>query len=261
MDGNIVQDTTTFYFRLGDILVGGQQVKFEDLPNDISIPDYETLNSYFISRPFALTDNIDFIYSVEYGVTDSLSAAIALQDDRFAHFKVELIDDQSSEVLGIFDDMTYNSENIMLYEKIAYQVNTQGIGNRVCRLRLVIEDNLGLHYSISNCYKDQTDLGKLNLVQRIIDGINVIKTYALDQNFPNPFNPTTIIKYQIPKAGNVLLKVYDILGSELVTLVDEQKSEGRYEINFDASKFASGVYIYRLNVNDFVNVKKMILLK
>lgn len=120
---------------------------------------------------------------------------------------------------------------------------------------------MGLHYSISNCYNDQTDLGKLNLIQRTIDGINVIKTYALDQNFPNPFNPTTIIKYQIPNAGNVLLKVYDILGSELATLVDEQKIEGRYEVNFDASNLASGVYIYRLSVNDFVNVKKMILLK
>lgn len=120
MYGNIVQDTTNFYFRLGDILVGGQQVKFEDLPNDISIPDYETLNSYFVSRPFTLNDNIDFIYSVEYGVTDSLSAAIALQNDKFAHFKVELIDDQSNELLGTFDDITYNSENIMLYEKIAY---------------------------------------------------------------------------------------------------------------------------------------------
>lgn len=261
MDGNIVQDTTTFYFRLGDILVDGQQVKFEDLPDGINIPDYETLNSYFVSRPFSLTDNIDFIYSVEYGVTDSLSVAMALQDGKFAHFKVELIDDQSNELLGIFDDVTYNSENIMLYEKIAYQVNTQGIGNRICRLRLVTEDDLGLHYSISNCYKDQTDLAKLNLVQRIIDGINVIKTYALDQNFPNPFNPTTVIKYQIPKSGNVVLKVYDILGSELVTLEDEQKSEGRYEVNFDASNLASGVYIYRLSVNDFVNVKKMILLK
>jgi hypothetical protein len=245
MDGNIVQDTTTFYFRLGDILVGGQQVKFEDLPDGISIPDYETLNSYFVSRPFTLTDNIDFIYSVEYGVTDSLSAVIALQDDKFAHFKVELIDDQSNEVLGTFDDLTYNSENIMLYEKIAYQVNTLGIGNRICRLRIVIEDDLGLHYSISNCYNDQTDLGKLNLVQRTIDGIGIVQTYAMEQNFPNPYNPITVIKYQIPKAGNVVLKVYDILGSELATLVDEQKSEGRYEVSFDARNLASGVYIYR----------------
>jgi hypothetical protein len=261
MDGNIVQDTTTFYFRLGDILVGGQQVKFEGLPDGISISDYETLNSYFVSRPFALTDNIDFIYSVEYGVTDSLSAVNALQDSKSAHFRVELIDDQTSEVLGTFDDVTYNSENIMLYEKIAYQVNTQGIGNRVCRLRLVTEDDLGLHYSISNCYNDQTDLEKLSLVQRTIDGIGIIKTYALDQNFPNPFNPTTHIKYQIPKAGNVVLKVYDILGSEIAKLVDEFKETGRYEVAFDASNLASGVYIYRLNVNDYNNVKKMVLLK
>ena len=261
LDGNIVQDTTAFYFRLGDIMVGGMPLKFEQLPDGLSIPDYETLNTYFISQPFNLTDNTDFIYSVQYGVTDSLAAAMALQDGRFAHFRVELIEDQTNEVLGIFDDVTYNSDNIILYEQIAYQVNTQGIGERICRLRLVTEDDLGLHYSLNNCYNDGDGLGKLNLFQRTIDGIDVIKTYALEQNFPNPFNPSTVIKYQIPKAGNVLLKVYDILGSELATLVEEQKSEGRYEVIFDASNHASGVYIYRLSVNDFVNVKKMILVK
>ena len=87
------------------------------------------------------------------------------------------------------------------------------------------------------------------------------KEYNLFQNFPNPFNPTTIIKYDIPKNGLVTLKVYDILGSEVATLVNEEKSIGRYEINFDASALASGVYIYQLSVNDFISSKKMILIK
>lgn len=85
--------------------------------------------------------------------------------------------------------------------------------------------------------------------------------YSLFDNFPNPFNPTTVIKYQIPKEGNVVLKVYDVLGAEVTTLVNEEKSVGRYEVNFDASSLASGVYIYRLNVNDYVATKKMILLR
>jgi hypothetical protein len=99
--------------------------------------------------------------------------------------------------------------------------------------------------------------------------INFPINYSLLQNYPNPFNPVTIIKYQLPEAGNVTLKVYDILGSEVATLVDDFQNGGRYQVNFDASSFASGVYIYRLNVNDpstssgqsYVSVRKMIVLK
>ena len=86
-------------------------------------------------------------------------------------------------------------------------------------------------------------------------------TYILYQNYPNPFNPSTTLKYQIPQNGFVTLKVYDILGKEVATLVNEVKTQGRYEVNFNASNLASGVYLYRLNVNDYVDVKKMILLK
>ena len=84
--------------------------------------------------------------------------------------------------------------------------------------------------------------------------------FDLSQNYPNPFNPSTTIKYQIPKNGFVSLKVYDILGKVVATLVNEEKVAGIYELNFNASSLASGVYLYRLNVNDYVVVKKMILL-
>ena len=90
---------------------------------------------------------------------------------------------------------------------------------------------------------------------------NIVEEYLLSQNYPNPFNPSTTIKYQIPNAGNVTLKVFDILGREVTTLVDEFKNEGRYEVTFNASKLASGVYIYKIQSGDFVNSKKMILIK
>ncbi len=93
--------------------------------------------------------------------------------------------------------------------------------------------------------------------------------YSLSQNYPNPFNPSTVIKYQIPQNGLVILKVYDILGKEVAALVNEEKPAGSYEVNFNTSSLASGVYLYRLSVNDpstssgqnYVDVKKMILLK
>jgi photosystem II stability/assembly factor-like uncharacterized protein len=88
-----------------------------------------------------------------------------------------------------------------------------------------------------------------------------INNFDLRQNYPNPFNPTTTIKYNLPKSGSVELIVYDILGRKVKTLVNENQQAGRYEINFNASGLATGVYIYQLRSQDFVSTKKMILLK
>jgi M6 family metalloprotease-like protein len=95
----------------------------------------------------------------------------------------------------------------------------------------------------------------------ISEDIPVPTEYGLDQNYPNPFNPTTMIEYQLPKDGFVSLKIYDILGREVRTLVNEYKSQGRYSVSFDASKLASGVYIYQLKSNNYSSIKKMILAK
>jgi hypothetical protein len=86
--------------------------------------------------------------------------------------------------------------------------------------------------------------------------------YVLSQNYPNPFNPSTRINYSLPVEGNVTLKIYDVLGREVRTLIsNELKSAGEYTINFSASNLPSGIYIYRLQVGDFTQVRKMMLLK
>ena len=85
--------------------------------------------------------------------------------------------------------------------------------------------------------------------------------YSLEQNYPNPFNPTTQIKYSIKESGLVQLKIYDVLGNEIATLVNENKEAGIYSVNFDASKLTSGVYIYQLTAPGFTQARKMILAK
>lgn len=87
------------------------------------------------------------------------------------------------------------------------------------------------------------------------------KEFALYQNYPNPFNPTTVISYQLPVIGNVTLKVFDILGNEIATLVDEYKPAGRYEVEFDASRLASGIYFYKLQAGEYTAINKMLLIK
>jgi len=87
------------------------------------------------------------------------------------------------------------------------------------------------------------------------------KAFELLQNSPNPFNPTTSIVYQLANTSDVTLKVYDILGNEVLTLVNEKQEAGKYEVKLDASKLSSGTYIYRLSAGSFIQTKKMILLK
>ncbi|MCH7965239.1 MAG: T9SS type A sorting domain-containing protein [Bacteroidetes bacterium] len=89
----------------------------------------------------------------------------------------------------------------------------------------------------------------------------IVDEFKLFQNYPNPFNPVTRIKFQIPQAGKVTIKIYDILGAEVTTLLNEERPTGIYEIDFNASRLASGVYFYQLKAGSYIETKKMILLK
>lgn len=90
---------------------------------------------------------------------------------------------------------------------------------------------------------------------------NLPAAYQLDQNYPNPFNPATTIRYQLPAAGRVVLKIFNILGSEVATLIDENKPAGEHSVEFDAGTLPSGYYIYQIKSNGFESAKKMLLIR
>ena len=92
-------------------------------------------------------------------------------------------------------------------------------------------------------------------------GIKIPNQFILEQNYPNPFNPSTIIQYAIASRQFVTLKVYDVLGNEVSTLVNEEKPVGNYEVNFNAGGLSSGIYFYKLQTGSFIETKKMMLLK
>jgi hypothetical protein len=95
-------------------------------------------------------------------------------------------------------------------------------------------------------------------------GISGIKDFKLEQNRPNPFNPTTSIEYELLKESHVTLKVYDLIGREITTLVDQTQQKGQYSVDFDASKYSnltSGIYFYKLTTEKYTDVRKMILTK
>lgn len=105
--------------------------------------------------------------------------------------------------------------------------------------------------------------GSFSYSNEIEVNIEIPTEYVLHQNYPNPFNPNTVINYNIPKAGLVTLKVYNVLGKEIATLVNEQKDAGRYSVELNAAKTGmnSGIYFYKLEAGSFKSTKKMIILK
>ena len=99
------------------------------------------------------------------------------------------------------------------------------------------------------------------IITSVADQGNIPHVFALEQNYPNPFNPTTIIEYDVPKNAHVKIFVFDILGRQVKTLVDEEKSAGSYKVEFDANNFSSGVYFYRIQTSEFTQTKKLILMR
>jgi hypothetical protein len=89
----------------------------------------------------------------------------------------------------------------------------------------------------------------------------VPSSYSLQQNYPNPFNPATNIRYQIANNSFVVLRVYDILGKEIATLVNDKLSAGTYEVKFDGSNLPSGIYFYKLETENFKEIKRMMMIK
>ena len=127
------------------------------------------------------------------------------------------------------------------------------------------------HYSFTDSHPVNGSRFNYRLKQIDTDGnyefSNVIEAeiipgeYVLNQNYPNPFNPVTKITYQISKESKVVIKVYDILGTEVASLVNETKNPGYYEVEFNGINLTSGTYIYRMTAGDYVETKKMILMK
>lgn len=166
----------------------------------------------------------------------------------------------------IFDVRFFSSRFVEMYDHSFHSIITQGLKYPVsieaygANFHIKTDNgkksadyyiNQGTSISINN-----TDLNNFG-----IDVVNIPLSYMLYQNYPNPFNPSTKIRYEIPKESFVTIKIYDVLGREVSTLVNEQKSAGYYNIEFNANNLASGIYFYRIQAGDFVRTKKLILLK
>jgi len=126
----------------------------------------------------------------------------------------------------------------------------------------VIEMNTGIAaYAYAGINSTDVYFDREDWVTDVTPEVNIPEAYSLEQNFPNPFNPATTIRFNLPEQTYVSLKIYNSIGQEVSTLINRVVSSGTHEINFDASGLSSGIYFYQIQTQSFTSTKKMILMK
>lgn len=290
------KDDFQFSYSLKNLTVDNNNIKFVAIPEAPSykIPDslrtdtvraikamrkwekenqryskLDTLNTVLLSEPFAISDKSNMLLSEQSGFFDTTVAANVLGDNGYVAYKLEMVDNGTNKTIATIKESKFTSRNLSSCKLSSYNLNVSKVGMWTVRIRITISTNInGLQSALVDEYGtiENNALAKLAVGELTLQGPEIIKEYTLEQNYPNPFNPTTTIHYQIPDAGHVTLRIYDILGREVATLVDGMKDMGFYAVTFDGGKLASGVYIMRLAAQSeegksFVKVKKMVLMK
>lgn len=238
---------------------------------------YDTLSVEIINKEVLSNGKEYFVYSDVYPLWPfSQTKYVRLEDSCIYFYKVE----DSTDCLAFQFDLPdtsvyyncYGHETIIWFATTLLWDNmtadtVQNHGFHTFSKSFGIIDYLNpyfgalvdVYYELYGCKISGQVFG--NLIADIDQQQIVNHKFSLNQNYPNPFNPITKIKYSIPQQSFVTVKVYDLLGREVATLVNEEKQMGYYETEFAGSNLPSGIYFYQLKANGFVESKKMILLR
>ena len=203
--------------------------------NLATVAEYEIYSPSYMSGSFAIKDG---------GVYQYASVEFLIQ-----------IKDGSNYTTLLDSSLTYNDPGWR-----SFHIDLTPWQNKTVTLRLITNSG-------DTPYEDWADWAEVVVAAELVTGIennsysHLPKGFILYQNFPNPFNPSTNLSYSTKQSGLVTLKVYDVLGNEIETLVNEEKPVGSYELNWNAANLPSGVYFFRLQAGSYVQTRKMILLK
>lgn len=220
---------------------------------DDQIHNYELRNAFFLDSGlgWAVGNSGLVVHTTDFGTTWNQWLKLANSDYDF--FSVAFKDANTGYVLGKYGSIMSTTDGgqnwyyeVITDRSLLYSITySEPNSFWICGPKgLIVNNNIG----------GTTDVLLEEFSSLIFD-------YVLNQNFPNPFNPTTKIKFSVPKSSNVIIKVYDVLGNEIETLVNKKIPTGNYEVNWNAANLPSGVYFYRLQTGDFAQTRKMILLK
>lgn len=167
-----------------------------------------------------------------------------------------------------FNTFEYRYGFVHVADEVTYEKEPSGFSDRAYRVRYIRQTGARQFVQPYSAPVDtwtnaetKTDFETDPYTTDIKDKGMIAETYSLSQNYPNPFNPSTKITFSIPKDGIVTLKVYNVLGQEVATLINQQMKAGTYDVDFNGSKLSSGVYLYSITADNFTSTKKMIMLK
>lgn len=278
--GVINMNSTDYVFSLGPILIQRDN-SIEDNEAVFSSSITETLpstgvefNEYMRSEPFVLRNGDTLILG-----TNAIYKDYKGLEFHPLVYRVNLMNSETDEVVKELFNDTVNVEDTSVTEFYrGYVMSRLGDGITQYYIQTSVEDlsNTDAIYTFGGIYEGDEPIADRGGHRDITNGIYVdfknskdiftgknIKPdlYSLYQNYPNPFNPSTTIKYSIPKDGLVKLRVYGISGREVANLINEIKAAGNYEVRFNGANLSSGMYFYRIESNDFIETKKMILIK
>ncbi len=183
---------------------------------------------------------LDSLKNVVWYYQDSTAIAAPI----LTHNGIVYFGTTGGKIVGIYDADSIRSKNAVLAKS-----------NSTTR-------NLIAIWGTFQGNNQRTGLQSISIATGIAEENGIIpKQYSLSQNYPNPFNPSTVIQYDLPKETFVTLKIYDVLGREVKTLVNEEKLAGSYKVNFDAAGLSSGIYLYRITAGKFIETKKLVLIR
>lgn len=212
----------------------------------------------------------DSVVVTETGIVENINFIVrALNPNGFAEIHGLVKDNSGNKINGAYILLYDNNQQIYSFaiSDLSGKFKLEGLtpGNYT-----VMADRMGYtcnqFFNVNVDYLNNASSSvSFTLIPEGVTSISnndyVVKDFKLYQNYPNPFNPNTLIKYSLPEKTNVKLSVYNILGTEVVNLVNETQNAGEYEIEFNASKLSSGVYLYRLEAGNYKATKKLILMK
>jgi len=231
--------------------------------NTVAYPRGLGLSNFFVNgnsvRPSEYTPSGTLVATLPTGLVDTRSSAMRYIDTPTKKYLIVFqygFPNENSVVL----DITNGLSNAIVLEttpSIGTNTNTIAAAGDIAFREYGSSSYLFYVLSTNNGY------AAYQLVNDVVnvEDLEVPTVFKLEQNYPNPFNPVTKINYQLAANSDVVLRVYDILGNEVSTLVNENQAAGNYSVNFSSKNLASGVYIYKLQAGNFTNLKKMLLLK
>ncbi len=255
----VQKEKKNFVYYLGGIKVDGENIKFQPFTDTSKIKDSKMISEVISSEYFHLTSKSTLVLGNLYYAFENDKYKELKDND--AAFSIELVNVNGNTVKGEFNASKYEFSKITDDESM-YKIDCGKIEEGTYYLRVKCNVNGVASYYINDMKSEDTpELNKKSYEEIKIMGGVIPNDYQLGNNYPNPFNPSTVISYSIPLQEYITLKVYDVLGKEVATLVDGIKSAGNYKATFDASKLSSGVYLYILKAGKFTQTNKMLLMK